>query len=374
MRDSGPPVPPAATGGPLAGLRVLEIGSIGPGPFAAMVLADMGADVLRVERPGTDHLLPPHHDVTLRGRPAIEIDLRDPHGRERALSLVDRADVLLEGFRPSVMERLGLGPAEAHARNAKLVYGRMTGYGQDGPMAGVAGHDINYLAVSGVLGGIRREGERPLPPLNLVGDYGGGGMLLAFGVLCAVFEATRSGRGQVVDAAMVDGAALLSSLIHGMRSAGQWSGPPGTNMLDTGAPFYEVYETGDGGHVAVGAIEPQFYARLLKLLTIDAADAPQWERERWPQVKDRFAAVFRARSTSDWEVLLEHEEACATIVRGFGDAPSHPHLRARGTFVDIAGVVQPQAAPRFDRTPGAARPRPVDARQALERWGVLGLG
>jgi alpha-methylacyl-CoA racemase len=356
--------------GPLDGLRVLEMGSIGPGPFAAMMLADMGAEVLRVDRPGAVPLADPRYDITLRGRPSIELDLRDAEGLAAVFALADRADVLVEGFRPGVMERLGLGPEAVHARNPKLVYGRMTGYGQDGPMASVAGHDINYISVAGALGAIARRGSRPLPPLNLVGDYGGGGMLLAFGVLCAVYEAQRSGTGQVVDAAMVDGAATLTGPFHGLRSGGMWSDEPGTNMLDTGAHFYEVYTTADAGHVAVGAIEPQFYDRLLQLLEIDAAGAPQWERDRWPDLQDRFAEVFATKTTAEWQALLEHEEACATVVQPLGAAPAHEHMAARGTFIELDNIVQPQAAPRFSRTPGEARLRPSSADELLAAWGV----
>jgi alpha-methylacyl-CoA racemase len=356
--------------GPLDGLRVVEVGSIGPGPFAAMMLADMGAQVLRVDRPGAAQLVDPRFDITLRGRPSIEIDLRDPEGVTAVLTLAEHADVLLEGFRPGAMERLGLGPESVHGRNPKLVYGRMTGYGQDGPMAAVAGHDINYISVAGALGAVARRGTRPLAPLNLVGDYGGGGMLLTFGVLCAVYEAQRSGAGQVVDAAMVDGVAVQTTLFHGLRSAGMWSDEPGTNLLDSGAHFYETYATADGGHVAVGAIEPQFYARLLELLEIDAATAPQWDRERWPELQDRFAEVFASRTTAEWQALLEHEEACATVVQPLGAAPAHEHMAARGAFVEIDGILQPQAAPRFSRTPGQARPRPASADALLAAWGV----
>ncbi|MGH2937426.1 MAG: CaiB/BaiF CoA transferase family protein [Solirubrobacterales bacterium] len=358
------------SGGPLAGLRVVEIASIGPGPFAAMMLADMGAEVLRIERPDNESLIENRFDVTLRGRPAIDLDLGDADGVERVLGLAERVDVLLEGFRPGVMERLGLGPDVVVARNPRLVYGRMTGYGQDGPMTQVAGHDINYISVAGTLSAMARAGERPLAPLNLVGDYGGGGMLLAFGVVCGVWEAQRSGVGQVIDASMVDGAALLPALIHGLRASGMWSAEPGTNVLDSGAHFYETYATADGCHVAVGAVEPQFYARLLELIEVDAADAPQWDRELWPELKQRFAAVFATRTAADWQARLEGEEACATVVQSMAAAPEHEHNVARGTFVELDGVVQPQAAPRFSRTPGGARPRPASAAELLDAWAV----
>jgi alpha-methylacyl-CoA racemase len=358
-------------GGTLAGVRVLEIGGIGPGPFAGMMLADHGADVLRIDR-GSDAAgaLMGTCDPTLRGRPAIGIDLKHPDGRAAVLALCERADVLVEGFRPGVMERLGLGPDVVLERAPRIVYARMTGYGQDGPLAGVAGHDINYIAVAGVLGASARAGERPHFALNLVGDYGGGAMLLAFGIVCGVLEARSSGRGQVIDAAMVDGAALLTTLLHGMRAGGRWSDDPGTNLLDSGAHFYEVYETSDGGHVAVGAIEPQFYARLLAALGLPADDAPQWDRARWPELKQRFARVFRTRSRAEWTALLEHDDACAAGVVALSEAPAHPHLAARATFVEIDGVVQPQAAPRFSRTPGAARPAGDDEDAALASWGL----
>lgn len=357
--------------GPLRELRVLEIGSIGPGPFAAMMLADMGADVIRLERPGPPGLmgmLGP--DVIGRGRPTVHADLKEPAGRELALALIERADALIEGFRPGVMERLGLGPDVALARNPRLVYGRMTGYGQDGPLAQTPGHDINYIAIAGVLGAIARRGERPLFPLNLVGDYGGGGMLLAFGIVCGVLEARLSGEGQVVDAAMVDGAALLSTLVHGMRAGGVWFDEPGTNVLDSGAHFYEVYATADGRHVAVGALEPQFYAALLAALELDPADAPQWDASRWPALKERFAAIFRTKTAAQWSATLERADACANVVLGPGEAPAHPHNLARGTFVEHDGVLQPGPAPRFSRTPAQIRDAGQGAREALAAWGI----
>lgn len=356
--------------GPLQGVRVLELAGIGPSPFAAMLLADMGADVLRVERKGGGAIFPAQFDPTLRGRAAVAVDLKHPDGVELVLSLAEQADALVEGYRPGVLERLGLGPEDARARNPRLVYGRMTGYGQDGPMSTVAGHDINYISLGGALGAMAREGERPLFPLNLVGDYGGGGMLLAFGVVCGILEARESGQGQVVDAAMVEGTALLTTLFHGLRAAGAWKEPPGTNLLDSGAHFYEVYACADGGHVAVGAIEPQFYARLLELLELDPDEHPQFDQARWPELKGRFAAVFATRTRDEWAALLEGEEACATAVYGLGEAAEHPHNQARGTFVELDGMVQPAAAPRFDRTPGRARPRREDADAVLADWGV----
>ena len=359
--------------GPLRGMKVVEIASIGPGPFAAMLLADMGADVIRVHRPGQDSLLgSTGPDVVGRGRPSVAVDLKSDTGRELLLGLIDRAEALIEGFRPGVMERLGLGPEVALARNERLVYGRMTGFGQNGPMAHSAGHDINYISVAGVLGAIARRGERPLFPLNLLSDYGGGGMLLAFGIVCGVVEARASGHGQVIDAAMVDGAALLSTAIHGLRAGGVWSDDPGTNVLDSGAHFYEVYETSDGGYIAVGAIEPQFYAELLRRLEVPASEAPQWEVDRWSELKDRFAGIFRERTRAEWAAVLEGSDACATVVLGLGDAAAHPHNVARGTFVRDQGVLQPAPAPRFSRTPGEIRDC-ANADETLEAWGLTQL-
>jgi alpha-methylacyl-CoA racemase len=360
--------------GPLHGIKVVEIASIGPGPFAAMMLADMGADVIRLERTDAGGLGSGSWNVMNRGRPSAAVDLKHGEGRALALRLLESADALLEGFRPGVMERLGLGPAEALARNPRLVYGRMTGYGQDGPMSPVAGHDINYISLAGVLGAFARRGERPLFPLNMVADFGGGGMLLAFGVVCAILEARASGQGQVVDAAMVEGSAVLSTLIHALRSAGLWNDEPGTNLLDSGAHFYEVYETSDGGHIAVGALEPQFYAELLRILELDPADVPQMDRDRWPELKQRFASVFRGKTRAEWTELLEHAEACATPVLSMAEASSHPHNRARGAFVEIDGITQPAPAPRFSRTAPEirmpAREPGADTDQALAAWGV----
>jgi len=356
--------------GPLKGIRIIEMAGIGPGPFAAMLLADMGADVLRLYRADQPALLgAAGPDVTGRGRASVPVNLKEDDGRELVLSLADKADGLIEGFRPGVMERLGLGPDVLLKRNPRLVYGRMTGYGQEGPMSSVAGHDINYISLAGVLGAIARHGEKPLFPLNLVGDYGGGGMFLAFGVVCGLLEARGSGRGQVVDAAMVDGAATLMTIFHGLRAAGIWRDEPGTNVLDSGAHFYEVYETSDGGHISVGAIEPQFYAKLLELLELDPAEFPQWNNDRWPEFKQRFAELFRTRTRDEWAALLEPADACATPVLGIGEAAAHPHMTARGTFVEHDGVMQPAPAPRFSRTvPEIADPPTPD--EALRAWGV----
>jgi alpha-methylacyl-CoA racemase len=361
--------------GPLEGVKVVEIASIGPGPFAAMMLADMGADVIRLERVGAGGGLGSGAwNLTNRGRPSVQVDLKHERGRDLVLQLIGRSEALIEGFRPGVMEKLGLGPDEALRANPRLVYGRMTGYGQDGPMSSVAGHDINYISVAGALGAIARHGERPLFPLNLLGDYGGGGMLLAFGIVCGVLEARTSGHGQVVDAAMVEGAAVLTTLIHALRRGGMWSAEPGTNLLDSGAHFYDVYEASDGGHVAVGAIEPQFYAELLRILELDPDEFPQMDRDRWPDFKQRFAEVFRTRTRDGWAAVLEPAEACATAVLGLDEAPSHPHNVARGVFVEVDGVVQPGPAPRFSRTPPeirmGAREAGADTVPALAAWGL----
>ena len=357
--------------GPLAGVRVLEVGGIGPNPFTGMLLADMGADVIRLDREvGSGFGQAGPSDPSLRGRQTLAVDLKSDAGRALTLALAERADALIEGFRPGVMERLGLGPEPLMERNPRLVYGRITGFGQDGPMAGLPGHDINYIALSGVLGASQRAGDKPMFAINTVADYGGGAMLLAFGVVCALLEARSSGRGQVVDAAMVDGSALLLTMVHALRAARLWSDQPGTNILDSGAHFYEVYATADGRHVAVGAIEPQFYARLLELLELPSDEWPQWDRDRWPELKQRLADVFSTRSAHQWAELLEHEEVCVTVVRGPLEAPLDPHLSARGTFVELDGIRQPAAAPRFSRTPASARSASSDPEEALRRWGA----
>jgi alpha-methylacyl-CoA racemase len=335
--------------GPLKGIRVLEFAGIGPGPFCAMLLADMGADVVRIDRAGPAAGRAPV-DPLLRGRRSIAVDLKSPKGIETVLRLVAGADALIEGFRPGVMERLGLGPDACLARNPKIVYGRMTGWGQDGPMAQAAGHDINYIALAGALEGIGRKGEPPLPPLNLVGDFGGGGMLLGFGVLAGLLEAKSSGKGQVVDAAMVDGAALLMSMFWGMRAMGIWSEQRGTNLLDTGAHFYEVYECADGKYVSLGSIEPQFYAELVKLGGLDAEKFPQLDRTRWPELKQNLAAVFKKKSRDEWCAIMEGSDVCFAPVLAMSEAPQHPHNVARKTFVEVGGVTQPAPAPRFSRT------------------------
>jgi alpha-methylacyl-CoA racemase len=354
--------------GPLAGLKVVELAGIGPGPFAAMLLADMGADVVRVARPAEAAGTGPG-DALNRGRTIVAADLKSDEGRDLVRRLAESADVLLEGFRPGVTERLGLGPDELLAANPRLVYGRMTGYGQEGPLSSVAGHDINYISIAGVLGAMQRRGERPMFPMNLVGDFGGGGMMLAFGVVCAVLEARSSGRGQVVDAAMVDGSSYLSTLIHGLHAGGMWTEEPGTNLLDSGAHFYEVYETPDGGHMAVGAIEPQFYAELLRLLELAPDDFPQFDRDRWPEFKDRFAEVFRTRTREEWAAIFEPAEACTTPVLGLFEAERHPHNVARGNFADLDGTTVPAPAPRFSATPAEISSSEVaDGESVLQRW------
>jgi alpha-methylacyl-CoA racemase len=349
--------------GPLAGITVVEIAGIGPGPFCAMMLADMGADVIRVDRAenvvGGDPDTPPA-DLNNRGRRSIGVDLKNPDGVAVVLDLVERADALIEGFRPGVAERLGIGPDECLARNPRVVYGRMTGWGQDGPLAGAAGHDINYIALAGALDPIGRRGEAPVPPLNLIGDYGGGGMLLAFGVVCGVLEARRSGRGQVVDAAMVDGAAVLMTMTHALRAMGIWDDERGTNMLDTGAHFYNVYETADGKYVSIGSIEPQFYAELLRLTGLEGEELPwQHDRAQWPRLKERLAAIFKTRTRAEWCELMEGTDVCFAPVLPIPDAVEHPHNVDRGTFVEVAGIRQPGPAPRFSRTaPEISSPPP----------------
>jgi alpha-methylacyl-CoA racemase len=361
--------------GPLAGVRVLEFEAIGPAPFAGMLLADMGADVLVVDRPASSGLglkRERWYDVMLRGKRSVTLDLKSAQGAEAALALIARADALIEGFRPDVMERLGLGPEAALKKNPKLVYGRMTGWGQQGPLAPRAGHDINYIALSGILHAIGRRGESPVPPLNLIGDFGGGGMLLGFGVVCALLEASRSGRGQVIDAAMVDGAALLAAMFAGFLASGGWSEERGANILDSGAPWYDVYETADGKYVAIGAIEDKFFAELgakLKLIDLPA----QHDRSRWPEMRARIADALKSRTRDEWCRVFEGSDACFAPVLGWAEARSHAHSRARSAYVNVANVEQPAPAPRFSRTPGAVRAAPPErgqgGRAALADWG-----
>jgi alpha-methylacyl-CoA racemase len=347
--------------GPLTGIRLIELAGIGPGPMAAMMLGDLGADVIRVDRlhpSGPERFDDPRHFVHGRSRRSIAIDLRQEGAAEIVLRLAERADGLMEPFRPGVAERLGIGPEPCLARNPRLVYGRMTGWGQDGPLAKAAGHDINYIALAGALGAIGRAGDKPVPPLNLVGDFGGGGMLLALGMVCGLLEATRSGRGQVIDAAMVDGAALLLGAAFGMHAAGQWHAR-GTNMLDGGAHFYNTYETKDNLYVAVGSIEPQFYALLLEKTGLAGDKLPeQMDRGAWLASHERLTAIFRTKTRDEWCTIMEGTDVCFAPVLSLAEAPRHPHTRARAGFVDIDGVAQPAPAPRFSRTPPQARVAP----------------
>lgn len=366
--------------GPLHGVRVVEIAGIGPGPFCGMMLSDMGADVVRLDRlTGSNAPVDIDHrkDIVGRGRRAVALDLKSAEGQAMALEMIERADMVFEGFRPGVVERLGLGPDACLARNPRLVYGRMTGWGQTGPLAQRAGHDINYIALAGVLGMVGRAGEAPVPPLNLVGDYGGGGMLLAFGMVCALIEARTSGRGQVVDAAMFEGSALLMAATRAMMEMGHWGTERGRNMCDSGAHFYEVYETRDGGHMAVGAIEPQFYAQLLTGLGI-APDDPEFgkhfDARRWSALKSRLQSIFATRTRTEWTEIFAETDACVTPVLSVAEASEHPHAVARQSYLDIAGVTHPAPAPRFSRTaPEVVGPTPATGQggaAALIEWGI----
>jgi alpha-methylacyl-CoA racemase len=365
-------------GGPLDGVRILEFAGIGPSPFAGMLLADLGATVLRLDRIApTPAVLPqdPRHDVMQRGKEVVRVDLKSHEGVELVLELVQQADALIEGFRPGVMERLGLGPDKCLRANPRLVYGRMTGWGQEGTLSQSAGHDINYVALSGSLGSIGRRGDRPVAPLNLVGDFGGGGMLLACGVLAALHAVSANQQGQVVDAAMVDGAALLSTLFYGLRADGLWSNERGTNLLDSGAPFYDVYECLDRELIAVGALEPQFYAALLDVMELDQSELPdQMERNEWPSMKRRFEEVFRTRTRSEWISRSEGRDACLTPVLSMADAPFHAHAVERGAYVSVSEVTQPAPAPRFSVTPSSTPREPripgEGGRDALHEWGI----
>ncbi|MCC5869573.1 MAG: CoA transferase [Gammaproteobacteria bacterium] len=362
------------TVGPLQNTKIIEIAGIGPGPFCAMLLADMGAEVLRIDRPGAS-VERARTDILNRGRRSIAIDLKTDAGRNTCLALIRQADGLLEGFRPGVMERLGLGPQHCHAVNERLVFGRMTGWGQHGPLASTAGHDIDYIALSGALHAIGEPGRGPVVPLNLVGDFGGGAMLLAFGMVCGLLEASRSGQGQVIDAAMTDGAALLMAMMYGWHAQGQWSDARGSNLLDGGAHFYGTYRCADDRWLAIGAIEPQFYAQFRALAGIadDPAFDVQHDRQVWPAQRQRLAAVIRRRSRDEWCAVFDGSDACVAPVLDMNEAPQHPHNRARQTFMEIHGTVQPAPAPRFSRTPGAvASPPPLPGehtRGALRDWG-----
>ncbi len=363
--------------GPLTGLKILEFEAIGPGPFCGMMLADMGADVLLVDRPDDPRLgfgRDRWFDVMVRGRRSATLDLKSKDGVAAAIELAGKADAIIEGFRPGVMERLGLGPDILLKKNPKLVYGRMTGWGQDGPLAPRAGHDINYIALTGVLHAIGRAGGAPVPPLNLVGDFGGGGMLLAFGIACALVEAQRSGKGQVVDAAMVDGASLLATMFSGMLAAKRWSETRGENLLDSGAPWYDTYETKDGKYVAIGSIEPKFYEDLIFRLGLKDQDLPpQHDRKSWPALRKLFTGKFKEKTRDDWCKVFDGSDACFAPVLTFSEARAHPHNVARNTFVHSGKVDQPAPAPRFSRTPGAIRRAPPErgegGKQALLDWG-----
>jgi len=361
--------------GPLQGLRVVELAGIGPGPFAAMLLSDLGADVLRIDRPGAPPVFGrPETDLLTRGRRSVAVDLKHPDGVATVLALAERADVLLEGFRPGVTERLGLGPEECLARNERLVYGRMTGWGQDGPLAHTAGHDVGYIAVTGALHAIGRAGGPPQVPVNLLGDFGGGAMYLVVGVLAALLESRTSGRGQVVDAAIVDGTAHLSTMLLGMLAGGLWQDQRGVNLLDTGVPWYDVYETADGRHLAVGALEPQFFTELIDRLGLTGT-APS--RDDPAALRALLTDTIRTRSRDEWTAVFTGSDACVAPVLSYAEAREHPHLRARGTYVESHGITQPAPAPRFSRTPGALDrppPRPGQhTREALTDWGLTGV-
>ncbi len=361
--------------GPLSGFRVIEMAGIGPAPFAGMMLSDMGAEVIRVDRAGKADLgidMPRTANVSARGRRSLVLDLKSPAGIRALEKLAAKADALIEGFRPGVMERLGIGPDRLAEINPKLVFGRVTGWGQDGPLAAAAGHDINYIALTGMLNAVGPAGK-PYPPLNLVGDYGGGAMFLAFGVVCALLEAQRSGKGQVVDAAMVDGAATLGAPIFGMLQAGLWADRRGANLLDGGAPYYDTYETRDGLWVAVGPIEGRFYDLFLQKLGLDDPALKDRSPDNWGRLRDAFAAAFRTRDRAEWCAILDGTDVCFAPVLSLEEAPRHPHMAARGSFVEVEGVVQPAPAPRFSRTPGSVQSPPPEighhSREILAEWG-----
>ncbi|WP_427766423.1 CaiB/BaiF CoA transferase family protein [Streptomyces sp. DSM 41931] len=364
--------------GPLTGVRVVELAGIGPGPFAAMLLADLGADVVRVDRPGGPGLgIDPARDVTNRNKRSVVVDLKAPDGAARVLDLAERADILIEGYRPGVAERLGVGPEDCRARNPRLVYGRMTGWGQDGPLADRAGHDIGYIAVTGALGMTGEPGRPPVAPANLLGDYAGGSLYLVVGVLAALHHARASGTGQVVDAAIVDGTAHLTSMIHGMLAAGVWQDRRGANLLDGGCPYYGTYATADGGHMAVGALEPRFYAEFLRLLDLTDLAGAHADVTRWPELRTRVAGRFASRTRDAWTAVFEGTDACVAPVLSLREAPHHPHLAARSTFTDHAGITQPAPAPRFSATPATVRTGPArpgaDTEDVARDWGVPGL-
>lgn len=359
--------------GPLAGFKIIELAGIGPGPFAGMLFADMGAEVISVERASikSDKGMP---DCARRGKRSIALNLKSSEGIETLLKLVEGADAIFEGFRPGVMERLGVGPETCLQRNPKLVYGRMTGWGQFGPLAKAAGHDINYISLTGALHAIGRAGEKPVPPLNLVGDYGGGGMFLVVGMLAAMLEAQKTGKGQVVDAAMTDGSAVLMAMFHSMQAMGAWTAKRGVNMLDTGAHFYDVYETLDGKYISIGSIEPQFYALLLEKAQLDPdVFGKQMDPRKWPELKEKLDMVFKTKTQADWCELMEGTDVCFAPVLDYNEAEHHPHNKARETYINVDGMTQPAPAPRFSRTPSevafGSRPQGADTAEVLADWG-----
>ncbi len=366
--------------GPLEGVKVIEMAGIGPGPFCAMMLSDMGAEVLRVDRTedsGLGVARDPRFDLMNRGRRSVAVDLKQRDGVELVLNLVEQADAFIDVFRPGVTERLGVGPKPCLERNPRLIYGRMTGFGQEGPLAHAAGHDINYIALAGALNAIGPKGQKPLPPLNLVGDFGGGGMYLAFGIACALLERERSGQGQVVDAAMVDGAASLMTIFFGMRAEGLWRDERGVNVIDSGAHFYDTYETADGKYVSVGSIEPKFYAELLRLGGLEGENLPpQFDQDHWPETSARLARLFKSKSRDEWCEIMEGSDVCFAPVLSFDEVAGHPHNRARETFVEVDRVLQPAPAPRFSRSEAAIQGPPArrgqHTRPALADWGVGG--
>ncbi len=361
--------------GPLAGVRVVELAGIGPGPFAAMLLADLGADVVRVDRPGGPGLgVDPAHDVTNRNKRSVIIDLKAEDGASRVLDLAERADILIEGYRPGVAERLGVGPEDCHGRNPALVYGRMTGWGQEGPLAQRAGHDVAYIAITGTLGMIGEPGRPPAVPANLLGDYAGGSLYLVVGVLAALHHARATGAGQVVDAAIVDGTAHLSTMIHGMIAAGGWQDRRAANLLDGGCPYYGTYETADGRYMAVGPLEQRFYDEFVGLLGIPGLAPAHKDPARWAELRAAVADRFRTRTRGEWTAVFEGTDACVAPVLSLNEAPAHPHLAARGTFVDHGGITQPAPAPRFSATPTAVRSGPAlpgaDTEDVARDWDV----
>ncbi|MEM7373420.1 MAG: CaiB/BaiF CoA-transferase family protein [Bacteroidota bacterium] len=360
--------------GPLNGIKIIEMAGLGPGPFAGMMLADMGADVVMVERKA-DPKKRRRADCNRRGKRSIALNLKDPEDVEKLLELAEKADVLFEGFRPGVMEKLGLGPDELHARNPRLVIGRMTGWGQNGPLSHAAGHDINYISLTGALHAIGRKGDRPVPPLNLVGDYGGGGMFLVTGILAALIETQKSGKGQVIDVAMTDGSAILMSVFNTLHSMGLWSTKRGSNMLDSGAHFYDVYETSDGKYISIGSIEPQFYALLIEKAGLDQKEfKAQHDWSGWPVMKEKLEALFKTKTRDEWCEVMEGSDICFAPVLNFVEAPQHPHHIARGTYIELDGISQPAPAPRFSRTPSeirfGSRAAGEDTETVFKEWGI----